>query len=379
MRQLHVLGVSEDGKELILGATKNATKPTHRIPLDDKLRAAARGQLAPFGSDRTDATLTPKEMQARLREGASPEEVAKAAGVPVARVLPFFVPVEAERTRVVDEARAAYLHRSRGADATRPLGQAVDTHLQEVTGLKPESVEWTARRRRDGAWVVSVTYVARGRRSAEWLWQPASRQVTPLDASATRLGSDAVPAAPKRRAKPAPKPAAKQAPPKKAAAKKPAAKKAAPVKAAAKKATVKKAGAAKAAPVKAARTTKAAPARPAKAATRPASAKKAASMPKPAAAKVVKPRRPRVVPAPPQQDEGPFFTPAVIQLPVAPPVEPPLVEEPAVEVEPVSAEVEETGQEQAPARKPGQRVPIPSWSDVLLGVTGNREENRRSG
>ena len=167
MRELHVLGVSEDGATLLLASSKDATKPTHRIPLDEKLRTAARGQLAPFGSDRAESELTPKEMQARLREGATVEEVAKAAGVPVARVLPYFVPVEAERTRIVDEAREARQHRSRGPASTTPLGQAVDTRLQEVTGIKPESISWTARRRRDGAWVVGVSYNARGKRKAE--------------------------------------------------------------------------------------------------------------------------------------------------------------------------------------------------------------------
>ena len=71
MRELHVLGVSEDGATLLLGTSKNATKPTHRIPLDEKLRTAARGQLAPFGSDRAESGLSPKDMQARLREGAA--------------------------------------------------------------------------------------------------------------------------------------------------------------------------------------------------------------------------------------------------------------------------------------------------------------------
>ena len=389
MRELHVLGVSEDGATLLLGTSKNATKPTHRIPLDERLRTAARGQMAPFGSDRAESGLTPKEMQARLREGASVEEVAKAAGVPVARVLPYFVPVEAERTRIVDEARAARMHRHRGPNATRPLGQAVDTHLQEVTGLKPESVAWTARRRRDGSWVVSVSYAARGRRKAEWLWQPAGREVTPLDPAAGRLGSDPV-AAPKRKAAAAPKPAAakkiaKKAAVKKAVAKKAAVKKAAPKKAAATKPVTKKAVASRPVAKKpVAKKTPVTPTTVKPAASKKAPARKSAAQVKPAAAKVIRPRKvikarkPRVVPAPaPEVEEGPFYAPAVIKLPVVPVTEP--VEEVVEElVEEATAMVEE--QPQAPGekgRRKGQRVPLPSWSDVLLGVT--RDESRRSG
>ena len=396
MRELHVLGVSEDGATLLLGTSKNATKPTHRIPLDERLRTAARGQMAPFGSDRAESELTPKEMQARLREGASVEEVAKAAGVPVARVLPYFVPVEAERTRIVDEARAARMHRHRGPSATRPLGQAVDTHLQEVTGLKPESVAWTARRRRDGSWVVSVSYAARGRRKAEWLWQPAGREVTPLDSAAGRLGSDPV-AAPKRKAAAAPaKPVAAKKTAKKAAAKKAAT----PKKAVAKKAAPKPGAAArKSAPPKKAVATR--PAAKRAVATKPvvkkvavkqppvvkkaAAAKKAPAVTKAPPAKVIRPRKvikarkPRVVPTPAPEvevEEGPFYAPAVIKLPVVPVAEPveDVVEEAAAMVE---EQVEASDVPAAKGRRKGERVPLPSWSDVLLGVT--RDESRRSG
>jgi hypothetical protein len=183
------------------------------------------------------------------------------------------------------------------------------------------------------------------------LWQPAGREVTPLDPSAARLGSDAVPA-PKRKAAPAKPAVAKKAV--KKTAKKAVAKKAAPKKAASAK---------KAAPKKAASAKTAAPKKPV--------AKKAKVI---RPRKVVKARAPRAVPTPaPEVEEGPFYAPAVIKLPVVPVAEP--VEE---VVEQAAAMVEE--QQEAPAatgRRKGQRVPLPSWSDVLLGVT--RDESRRSG
>ncbi|MDQ1705277.1 MAG: hypothetical protein QOF18_1643, partial [Frankiaceae bacterium] len=160
MRELHVLGVSDDGDALLLGPSSG--KASHRVPLDDRLRAAARGALAVPSSDRAEITLSPKEIQSRLRAGETPEEVAKAAQVPVARVLPYAVPVIAERQRIVDDARAAYLHRNRGPAGERPLGETVDAHLNDVPGLRPDTVEWSARRRRDAAWIVTLTYAARG-------------------------------------------------------------------------------------------------------------------------------------------------------------------------------------------------------------------------
>lgn len=308
MRQLHVLGVSDDGETLLLGPS--AGKPSHRLPLDDKLRAAVRGQLNPRRSDRAESALSPKEMQARMREGATPEDVAKAAGVPVARVLPYAAPVIAERERIVDQARAAVLHRSRGPNGQRPLGDVVDAHLADTAGFKPESVEWTARRRRDGAWEVHLAYAARGgRRTAGWLWRPLERDLTALDVSATRLAAEEgtgskrrtpkrAASAAKTRTAPARKKstATRAAGSKSGASKSPASARPAAKKAAAKKATTTKAAsrttAAKATRSTSAKTTKAAAAKTTRAATsaKAASAKAAATKAaKTASAKATRP------------------------------------------------------------------------------------------
>ncbi|HET7531228.1 MAG TPA: septation protein SepH [Mycobacteriales bacterium] len=292
MRQLHVLGVSDDGASLLLGTSENG-RVTHRVPLDDRLRSAVRGQLSASSPDRVESALPPREIQARLRAGETPESVAKAAGVPLARVLPYAAPVLAERQRVVDEARAVAVSRPRGPKASRPLGEAVDARLAEVSGFKPDSVEWQARRRPDGSWVVTVTYAARGgRRSASWRWQPSERELTAEDLSASRLAADETVtqrARTSRRAGPA----------RAAAGGKP---------------TGKRATAKRAAKPAAARAPRAAAKQP---------AGKPAATPKPAATK-----------------------------PVA---------APGRAAEPDAAAPETNG-----ARR--SRVPVPSWSDVLLGV-----------
>jgi hypothetical protein len=334
VRQLHVLGVSDDGAALLL-ATADGAKPTHRLALDDRLRAAVRGQLAASGADRVESALSPKEIQARMRAGATPEEVAKAAGVPVARVVPYAAPVEAERQRMVDEARAAVMHRNRGPEGSKPLGELVDARLRDVPGLKSESVEWTARRRPDGAWVVLLSYAARGgRRSATWLWRPAERDLTSLDVAASRLAADGGSAAKgKVRRRPAgdrPKPAAKRSA-------KPTAKKASTPKPAARKAS--------------------------SAATRgkPAATKRA-SAPKPSTAK----RKPTVQ-APAANRNAAPKAPARKRA-----THPPLrVVEPIREPQVAQAQDEAA----ASTRRTGARVPIPSWSDVLLGVQSPPRDN----
>src|SRR4051812_14999384 len=307
VRELHVVGVSDDGASLLLGTADNG-RVTHRIPLDDRLRAAVRGQLSAPGADRVESALPPREIQARLRAGETPEAVAKAAGVPLARVLPYAAPVLAERQRVVDEARAVPVSPPRGPKATRPLGEAVDAKLAEVAGLKPDTVDWSARRRPDGAWVVTISYAARGgRRSAAWLWHPAERELTAEDLAASRLAADET----RAKRKPPARPAERKPPARRAAA---------TAKPAGKRATAKRA---------------AKPATPAK----PAAGGRSAPKRAPAAAKQS--------PAP----EAPVRR--VAAAPTAP------------EAEPAAAA----------SRRPGARVPVPSWSDVLIGVAPVTQED----
>jgi len=188
VRELHVVGVSDDGTSLLLGSSEDG-KVSHRIPIDDRLRSAVRGHLPV--ADRVESALPPREIQARLRAGDTPEAVAKAAGVPVARVLPYAAPVEAERQRIVGEARGASVRRPRGPASTTPMGELVDARLQDVSGLKEDTVEWSAARQADGDWLVSLRYAARGgRRSASWLWHPVQRELTAADLAASRLSSD---------------------------------------------------------------------------------------------------------------------------------------------------------------------------------------------
>jgi hypothetical protein len=389
--------VSDDGQAVLLGPS--AGKASHRLSLDDKLRAAVRGQLSAVGVERAEAALSPKEMQARMREGATPEEVAKEAQVPVARVMPYAAPVLAERERIVEQARAAVLHRSRGPNGNRPLGEVVDAHLGEAAGLKTETVEWTARRRRDGAWVVLLAYAARGgRRTASWLWRPVERDLTALDSSATRLASEE--SATARRRPAAARPAAARSSKRSAgaratkkAARRPAAKKAArpqarkaTPKSVAKKVTARKPPARKS-PARKAPARKAPARKPPtrKAPTRKAVARNApvqqaavrkAPARKPAAKKPVstKPATERVTARKPRKLVEPDATPirpTVVPDPVVDAAPSPvIVIRPQSEPEPQAEPQPEPQPEEAPAaaRRAGQRVPLPSWSDVLLGV-----------
>jgi hypothetical protein len=230
VRQLEVVAVSDDGDFVLLAGAEDAVRATHAVRIDNRLRAAIRGQLDD-NKERRESELSPKEIQARLRAGEAPEQIAKAARISVSRVMRYAGPVFSERERIVGQARAAVLQRARGPELTMPLGEVVEKRLASTTGLRPDTVAWTARRRDDGAWVVVLTYSARGgSRSASWLWQPVERELTSLNALGTRLGAQDSPPVRRRRPTAAKRTAssprattARKQPARKPAARKPAA------------------------------------------------------------------------------------------------------------------------------------------------------------
>jgi hypothetical protein len=106
-----------------------------------------------------ESSLRPRDIQARIRAGESPEDVAAVAGTSIDRVMIFASPVLAERAHVAQGAQSASVRRksSDPASTVRTLGPAAATRLREE-GVDPESVEWDAWRRDDSRWTLVATY-----------------------------------------------------------------------------------------------------------------------------------------------------------------------------------------------------------------------------
>lgn len=189
VRELEVLSISDDGNHVLLASSEDATRATHQVRITNRLVAAINGELDDEDEHR-ESELSPKEIQARLRAGDSVEQVARAARIPTARIMIYATPVISERARIIDQARAAKVRRPRGPESTTTLGNAVTHRLTEVAGLQPETVEWTAKRREDASWIITVSFAARGGiRTAQWLWRPNGRDLTAHNALGSRMGS----------------------------------------------------------------------------------------------------------------------------------------------------------------------------------------------
>jgi hypothetical protein len=150
MAHLTLAGVSDDGKRLRLVDDDGVE---HTVDVDDRLRAALRGDSSRRLETKMDSALRPRDIQARIRAGETPEAVAQAAQTSVDKIMAFAAPVLAERQHIADRAQRSSVRRTDGAAAggARTLGEAVATHLRGLN-VDPDDVEWDAWRREDGRW-----------------------------------------------------------------------------------------------------------------------------------------------------------------------------------------------------------------------------------
>ncbi|MGW2087146.1 septation protein SepH [Streptomyces sp. NPDC001880] len=185
MPELRVVAVSNDGTRLVL---KAADSTEYTLPIDERLRAAVRNDRARLGQIEieVESHLRPRDIQARIRAGASAEEVAQFAGIPVDRVRRFEGPVLAERAFMAERARKTPVRRP-GENAGPQLGEAVQERLL-LRGADKETVQWDSWRRDDGTWEVLLVYRVAGEpHSASWTYDPPRRLVQAVDDEARSL------------------------------------------------------------------------------------------------------------------------------------------------------------------------------------------------
>jgi hypothetical protein len=117
-----------------------------------------------------DSALRPRDIQARIRAGETPEAVAEAAQTSVDKIMAYAAPVLAERQHVADRAQRSSVRRSRTGDAgstggARTLGDSVEAFLRSIN-VDPDIVEWDSWRREDGRWTLTGAFSATRRKGA---------------------------------------------------------------------------------------------------------------------------------------------------------------------------------------------------------------------
>jgi hypothetical protein len=191
-RDLTLVGVTEDGRKLILVSDSGEE---FTVPADARLRAALRGEHARLGQLEItmESALRPRDIQARIRGGESPESVAAAAQTTLEKIMGFATPVLAERAHIADRAQRASVRRRSAEGPSRVLADAVAERLS-ARNVDPESVEWDAWRRDDGRWTLVADYRSgESARHAEFIFDAPGRYVVAEDDEARWLVGEQTP------------------------------------------------------------------------------------------------------------------------------------------------------------------------------------------
>lgn len=187
MRALRVLGLAEDGNNLV--CQDAASGELFSIPADERLRAATRGDLSRLGQleIELEPQLRPREIQERIRGGSSVAQVAAAANTSINRIERYAYPILLERSTMAEKARLS--HPMIDGNPTRKT-------LEElVLGTLAErghhgGVQWDAYRDDSGSWVVVLTWqVGRSENRAHWEIRtgPRTNTLKPRDDAARDL------------------------------------------------------------------------------------------------------------------------------------------------------------------------------------------------
>jgi hypothetical protein len=170
MRPVRFVALSEDGHAMVLA---DEVGRLLALPIDDRITGAishdghpsSGGTAVAVIAPDAVASLSPRDIQARIRSGDSAEEVARIAGVPVERVLRYAGPVLQERAMLAQHARRTRLKTS---DSGAPLAEVVDSRLAQH-GIDTEKISWDAFRREDGTWRIVATWPS-GKATAQAIW-----------------------------------------------------------------------------------------------------------------------------------------------------------------------------------------------------------------
>ncbi len=168
MQDLRLVGVHDDGEHLLLSG---AGGEMFQLPIDEALRVAANRTSAKAASSAraTPIAMSPRDIQARIRAGATAGEVAELSGIPLAKVERYEGPVLAEREHVARQARKVEVaspapghdvYRSVFGDNPASLAEMV-AHRLTAHGIEASSVEWDSWRRPDGNWNVVARFEAK--------------------------------------------------------------------------------------------------------------------------------------------------------------------------------------------------------------------------
>ena len=211
MQHLRIVGIDEDPENYRLILSDDAGEE-FALPVDQALRSAvsrptprsARAAAATRAARSGSRSLSPREIQAQLRAGATVSDVVASSGHDAAYVEKYAGPVHAERYYMAQRARSteiaststAEAHRMAFGDRPASLEAMAGARMRSL-GIDPGTAEWDAWRTPSGLWQVACWFdMPSGTAEdsahdlpAQWSFAVASRHLDPLNDWAETLSS----------------------------------------------------------------------------------------------------------------------------------------------------------------------------------------------
>lgn len=190
MSELRVTGRSEDGTHLLLTDHEDRE---FTLRISDNLKATInQPRLASVPTETLEPTMSVKEIQARLRSGATIENLARDAGWSYEKVERFAGPILQERTYILSVANKVVIKGS-GTKSALTFIEIVTNKLAN-NGVAADSLQWNTHRREDGLWIITLNYPnSDGYGVAIWIFDMAKRSIVADDeGSAWILGETPV-------------------------------------------------------------------------------------------------------------------------------------------------------------------------------------------
>lgn len=173
---LEFIAFSDDGSFIIL---QNSAGEWIEVPIKKDQKSSVTQMQPPVIEN-----LSAREIQFRIRAGASPQELASQTGTDIERIMIFAPPVLQERAYVAQKASNTIIRKASG---TGPLIDVVLARLSPLS-VDADMLNWDAIRREDGRWNISLEYPSKdGVRKATWLYDARNSALVPSDEEARWL------------------------------------------------------------------------------------------------------------------------------------------------------------------------------------------------
>ena len=182
MRDLRLVG-HEDGTVIF----ESLEGEKYRVLADEALRISVRNAT---NAKPADLSITPRDIQDRIRSGETIEELAASTGATVEFIEKFAQPVIYELEHIVQSALAIRITIAGDRyndDVQEEFGTLIEARLA-ANGAS--NLTWTSKRADGGVWLLSANYEINGHRGlALWAFEPRKFHLAPENESAVALSN----------------------------------------------------------------------------------------------------------------------------------------------------------------------------------------------